>query len=737
MRFDLLLVIVGSLALGILIGYLYILTFRRKEPTSETGESADQLFRSMADSSPAWVSLFDSSGNIQTINGPGQELLRTTEEQIRGFNILNLFETSQSKPEIARVLENLRKGMGSTLEIDFTTSMGRNLTLGAFFHPWSSPDGSRSGFFAMFHDLSRYRRTTEALQRTLTDRLDTSTLMIANAETRYRTVVEQSPNWISLLTEKGEILSINPAGCEIFNAVENQMLGKQIWDFLPEDDRTLFKKAWETLASGQPKPFDISVTTAAGKTLFLQVTLVPVVIKETGSTEKRRVLAILNDVTERKRMEEFMRKANEELELKVKERTQDLDRANKSLAEENEARRAAQAEFLKAKEEAVAANRAKSEFLANTSHEIRTPMNAILGFTSLLLKSDLNTKQRDYAKTVNTAGTRLLQLIEDILDLSKIEAGKLSLNLSPFDISTLVEELVYLLRPKADEKRILLALETEFHTSTRLVGDQARIRQILTNLVGNAIKFTEKGTVGLQVVLERGEGRSARLKIRVADTGVGIPPQDIDRLFRKFTQVDSSSTKKFGGSGLGLAISKHLVEMMGGVIGVSSKQGEGSVFFFMIPLQLDESSPSATQDPDLGTKSGDIPIAALGGKRVLVADDDAEGRKLLAGILEEGGCLVQFAANGQEALEKCTSEQFDLVLMDLQMPVIDGIEATRLIRQSEGKGKHVPIAAVTAMAMKGDRERCLEAGMDAYLSKPYDPETILRLVLDLSTPPRN
>ena len=412
---------------------------------------------------------------------------------------------------------------------------------------------------------------------------------------------------------------------------------------------------------------------------------------------------------------------------------QAIEEHNRRLREEKD--RLAMEQVCEATE---SASKAKSEFLATMSHELRTPLNGVIGMTELLRGTTLDGKQREFVDACHASGRALLDLINDILDFSKIEAGKLELDRHGFDLEELVRSTVDMVAISARQKELRVDCLIAPGLHRHLCGDSARLRQVLINLIGNAIKFTEKGHVRVQVGAGSDSGIDAAIRFVVADTGIGIPADRVTRLFEPFSQADSSTTRKYGGTGLGLAISRNLVELMGGRIGVESQAGRGSTFWFEVPLPAADSPPAAAESlPD----AADSPLrqtVSLAGRRVLLAEDNPINQMFAREVLRQAGIECSTVANGREALEALVNAPFDLVLMDCQMPEMDGFEATRRVRQWELEGRlqgHLPVVALTANAIKGDRERCLEAGMDAYVSKPVEPAHLIEAIGQLLTSP--
>jgi len=529
----------------------------------------------------------------------------------------------------------------------------------------------------LVRDISDRHRAEEALRA---------------SEERFRAFMDNSPAVAFVKNNSGSYVYVNKTFERTFDLKPDDVIGKTDFDLWPVDIATAFREADKALFAADT-PMDVLEVALSpdGQLCYWLGYKFPL----RDAAGERFVGGMLIDVTERKRAEE---------------------------------------ELAVAKAAAEAANAAKSEFLANMSHEIRTPMNGIIGMTELVLATDLTAEQREYMHLVRFSADSLLTVINDILDFSKIEAGKLHLEAADFNLRDTVGDTLKTLAIRAQEKGLELIENIETNVPDSLIGDSVRLRQIIINLVGNAIKFTSEGRVEIGIEIESRSEDEVCLQFSVMDTGIGIPTEKQLNIFEAFSQADGSTTRKFGGTGLGLAICSQLVAMMQGRIWVESEKGRGSCFFFTAKFPLQSEATSQAEEPRILLQANPAPMERKRSLSILLAEDNPVNQRLAVRILEKRGHKVVVAENGSKAVAAYSGAPFDVILMDVQMPEMNGFEATAAIREYEkNSGRHTPIIAMTAHALKGDRERCIEAGMDDYISKPIKPDELLRLLANVTS----
>ena len=582
-----------------------------------------------------------------------------------------------------------RKGNTLYAEI-FTPALfgGRGAHVWATGAPIFDAKGKRLGAIESIRDITESKRAKEELQE---------------SKDYLEKIINSIGDPIFVKNRQHQFVLVNDAFCALSGRSCDDLLGKMDYDFFPSEQVAVFlEKDERVFETGKENVNEEIITDSQGidRTIITKKTLY------TDNSASKFIVGIIRDITERKWAEEELQKTNQQLKT--------------AIAKANELTTLARK-----------ANAAKSEFLANMSHEIRTPLNGVIGMTELLLDTDLNGEQQEYAQTINSSGEALLALINDILDFSKIEARKLVMEMQDFDLAGVLKYTTDLLTRSAQEKGLQVTCLVEPDVPMLLRGDAGRLRQILANLGGNAVKFTNRGKVQIKVNVEKEEETNITLRFSVSDTGIGVPADRLAALFTPFTQADGSTTRKYGGTGLGLAISKQLAQMMNGKIGAESTEGVGSTFWFT--ARFEKTAQRAQSLASLGQAAPTVagPALALPGKvRILLAEDNPVNQRVALAMLKRLGCRTDVVANGREAVQALQNASYDLVLMDCQMPEMDGFEATRAVRLKEAAASRpsIPIIAMTASAMQADRERCLQAGMSDFIAKPVQPGELAEML---------
>jgi PAS domain S-box-containing protein len=667
----------------------YDITDRKRLEETERRRSAE--LSTLIDSLPGIAFFKDNSSTYVTVNRTHCQMLGKTRKRIVGKKDLDLFPTSKAERILADDMRVLSGEAPFTEREEELITNNKKTIISMKKVPVKDKDGVIHGLIGLGFDITARKAAEEELRK------------LSNA-------IEQSPVSIVITDRNGNIEYVNPKFTEVTGFTTAEAVGNNPRILKSgELSGEAYKTLWDTITSGRSWNGEFHNRKKNGK-LYWELASISPVLSDSG--EITHFIAVKEDITERKRAEESLRTAKMELETLNRQLQSSIGQANQFALE------------------AQAASVAKSQFLANMSHEIRTPMNGVIGMTGLLLDTALTEEQKGYTRIIRSSADSLLTIINDILDFSKIEAGKLEMETLDFDLRATMADMVEMFIVNAGKSGLAFDWAIHADTPSLLRGDPGRLRQILTNLIGNAIKFTPEGKVTLAVKPEKEEGGRVTLLFTVTDTGIGIPGDRMDRLFKPFSQADPSATRKYGGTGLGLMISKKLVELMGGTVGVKSEEGKGSTFWFTSTFERQTAGEWKSKTPE-GVPGPIITRCRMEETkklklRILIAEDNTINQKVTLGILNKLGFRADVAANGKEVLTALDMIPYDLIFMDIQMPEMDGFEATAAIRLREGdRDSHIPIIAMTAHAMEEDRLHCLAAGMDDYVSKPVSPKSLI------------
>jgi PAS domain S-box-containing protein len=645
----------------------------------------EELYRTVVESLSEGLVITDTHDRVIFVNSKLEELSGYTKKEVYGKLAYDVFLDPEDHEFMQLQLGKRSKGISGSYELNIYRKDGTFFLGRINAAPYRNGKGEIMGTVAAITDITSAKREEEM--------------------ERLATAATKSFNSVIIANKEGRVEWVNEGFTKLTGYPLSEVQGTK-GEVLRHGDRAqlqqfteLFKKL---ISTRQPQTYEAKNYTKAGKEYWVITTLTPV-LNHKGEVE--RVIAIDSDITPRKRMEEELIVAN-----KIGEHL--LKKGNKALEE-----------LSKAKKQVEQTAKVKEQFMANMSHEIRTPMNGIIGLTDVLLKTDINHEQREYLKAIKSSGDTLLVVINDILDLSKIEAGKMTFEEIPFRLTNIVNSLNDLFYPKVKEKELIMHTWIDPDIPVFLVGDPLRLNQILMNLLSNAVKFTQNGEIELAAKMKSEDADHVDLEVYVRDTGRGIPEDKMSSLFLDFTQVSADISRQYGGTGLGLAITKRLVELQGGKISVNSKVGEGSTFTFVLRFRkcIEEVAIDEIEVVD------DFDQKELQQLRVLVVEDNTVNQLLAEKLLGDWGCHITLADNGKEGVDRLKDETFDVVLMDIKMPLMDGYEATDYIRKSLPPPVClIPIIAVTAHAATWESEKCIAAGMNDYISKPFNSKELYR-----------
>jgi PAS domain S-box-containing protein len=653
---------------GMLLAFATI-ELRRRGRAERAALESEARYRLLADNSSDLIVLADLDGVRRFISPASLALYGyEPEEMIRS----DMFGAAHPDDRwiLAAAVEQLKSGVErAVIEVRARRKTGDYVWVESHMRLVLDPINGETRMLGLIRDISRRHAIEQAVRE---------------SEAQFRTLADSVSDLIIRSSPTGERRYVSPSCRALLGYEQDELVDGPPASFThPLDREHVQARMAAILAGDADKVIASRAIHRDGSIIWVEARISLVQDAATGALVE--IISVMRDISQHKAIEERLERARQEAEK---------------------------------------ASLLKSEFLANMSHEIRTPMNGIIGMTGLLLGTPLDPDQRRYADAVRVSADALLSVINDILDFSKLEAGKLNLEIVPFGFATIIADCAGLLAAKAADKGIRLTATVDEQARRTHLGDPTRLRQIVLNLLSNAVKFTDRGFVALHVSAEA-QGDADRVRIRVEDSGIGMDEAGKAKLFRKFEQADGSVARRFGGTGLGLAISKQLIDRMNGRITVESELGEGSVFTAELTLPATDAMPEPVppiEPSPSAAPRGDLP------RRILVAEDNHINQLLVVTLLEEAGYLVDVAEDGLEALEAVRRERYDLVLMDAQMPNMDGLQATRAIRDLADARRRVPIIALTANAMAGDREHYIAAGMDDYLSKPLDAAAMLSMV---------
>ncbi len=637
----------------------------------------------------------DPAGRITRMNLAAEQMTGWTVDEACGLQlgqVLNIVNAKTHERVANPVEEVMARGtvIGLANHTLLIARDGREIQIADSAAPIRNAADEIVGVVVVFSDITEKYRMEEALRA---------------SEAENKALISAIPDLIFINDRDGRYVAAYAPSVDQLLAPPEVFLGRRYEEILPPDVAAAFERsAAAAFARHELQEMEYAID-FHDQHRHYEARVIP--------ASGERLISIVRDITARKHAEEEIRRLNADLEERVRRRTADLEIANRA--------------FELARRQAESANIAKSTFLANMSHEIRTPLNGIVGMVNILRREGVTAGQAERLETIDASAGHLLGIINDILDISKIEAGKLALDNAPINVCHLLDTVSAIVAERARAKGLRLDVECgDFPAALR--GDPVRLQQALLNYAMNAVKFTESGYVALRArPLDKHDGETCMVRFEVRDSRIGIPDSALPRLFHAFEQADNSTTRKYGGTGLGLTITRRLAELMGGAVGVDTLPGAGSVFWFTARLQIGRAEDESTSKA--GGENAELQLVARHqGRRILIVDDEPVNLEVARFLLEESGLRVDTAADGEDALRRVHETDYALILMDMQMPRLDGLVATRLIRATPGYAT-TPILAMTANAFTEDRRHCLEAGMNDFLTKPFNPDVLFAILL--------